>query len=298
MTFKLDSHDSLFFTRELEKIESKLFEIKYAQKEALQFLNLVSGVGPLDEIYTYRMMDMRGVAHVGASYEARVPLADINATESSQRILAITEGVHFNFQELRQSRLLGKPIDEARMLAARRAITEAIDNVLLKGHAATGVLGLFNQTGTTISAPAGSWASASADAILADMVKAHDDAYAATQFSIKPNMILMPHGEYLRISAKRAGVDTGLTVLELFQQMRPGVTVRGAFGLETAGVSNSKRLIAFNNDAEYVGALLPVPLEIMSVREVSAFAFEVPMHARCGGVVVRYPKSISYMDGI
>ena len=43
--------------------------------------------------------------------------------------------------------------------------------------------------------------------------------------------------------------------------------------------------------------ILPVPFESFAP-EIRSMNFRIACHSRIGGVCVRYPKSVAYMDGI
>jgi hypothetical protein len=74
--------------------------------------------------------------------------------------------------------------------------------------------------------------------------------------------------------------------------------IRTVRGLETAGAGGVARAIAYRRDPQILKLHLPMPFNFRSPMQVTALRFDVPGIFRTGGVEVRRPKSMQYLDGI
>lgn len=302
--FRLDAATSVFFTRQLEEIDAKTYDIKYAELEAFRLLPVKTDMHPGTETYTYRQFDGRGVAVMTSNYASGSPRVDVDGQEFTSKVRSIRDSYGYNIQEIRAAAKENMPLDSMRAETARRVINEKINSVALKGDAEHGIVGLFNQSGVqTFTVPNGGggqavWTSKTADEILADLYGIVDQVPTQTSEVEHVTTLLLPYDRFRLISGKRMGSGDGaLTVLKVFQTNRPGVTVKGALFLDTAGAGSTHRMIGYNPDRMNLEFLLPVAFESFPP-EQRGLEFVVECHARAGGVVVRYPLTIIYGDGI
>jgi hypothetical protein len=302
-SLRIDAAASAFFLRELELIDQEMYNIKYADLEAFQLVPVKTDLHPGLETYTYRTFDSRGVAQMTANYASGSPRADVDGVETTSKVRSIRASYGYNVQEIRAAAMANRPLETMRATAARRAINEKINTVALKGDAEHGLVGLFNQSGTqTFTVPTGvggfTWPLKTADEILLDMYGIVDQVPTNTSEVEHVTVLLLPYTRYRLIAAKRTGTGDGaLTVLNVFHTNRPNVKVRGALYLDTAGASANMRMIGYNPDRVNLELLLPVAFESFPP-EQRGLEFVVENHARMGGVVVRYPLTIIYGDGI
>lgn len=69
------------------------------------------------------------------------------------------------------------------------------------------------------------------------------------------------------------------------------------FGLETAGAGSTHRMVAYRRSPDVVKMHVPMPLRWLQA-EQRLLKFEVPGIFRLGGVEVRRPGAMRYLDGI
>lgn len=305
--FNLDDAQTVFFRRQLEEIDQQLYDVKHGKLEALELVN----TKPLNlgvESYTYRQFDKRGLAVITANYANGAPRADVEGKEFTSYIRSVREAYGFNIQEIRSASMAGLPLDAMKAMAARRAVEETLNRVGLLGDAEWSLIGLFNQpNASSYTIPNGAalsplWANKTGDEILEDLYGLVDSVPAATAEIEKVTRVLMPYSRYRLITRRRVGSTiTGTVnnnkVLEEFLTVRPGIEVRGALFLDTAGAGGTARLVGYNPDRVNVEWLLPVPFESFPP-QWNALEWTIECHARVGGVVMRYPLTMVYGDGI
>lgn len=308
----LDASQSTIFARQLEEIDGQLYDVKYAKLEALELVS-AKPLNPGAESYTYRQFDGRAVAKFTANYANGSPRADVSGLEFTAYVKSCRASFGFNVQEIRAANMAGLPLDAMRAMTARRGINEALNVVALLGNAEFGLQGLFNLANTnTVTIPNGAvgasplWSTKSGDEIVADMVACCDKINQVTLEIEAPKRLLISYARYRFITAKRlnttgAGAPVGVggdrTVLEQFKMVRPSIEVRGALMLDTAGAGATQRMMAYDPDRTNLEWLLPVPFESFQP-QLNGMEWVVECHARAGGVVVRYPLTVCYGDGI
>jgi hypothetical protein len=301
----LDDAQTVFFTRQLAEIDQQLYNIKFAELEAKQLVD-VKPLNPGAETYIYRQYDRRGVAKITSNYATSSPRADVAGLEFTAKIYSLRESFGFNVQEIRAATMAGLPLDAMRAMAARRAIDEGLNKIGLLGDSEHGLLGLFNQTNAqTYTVPndgTGSsqlWANKTADQIVRDMFGIVDQIPTNTAEVEHAKRLLLPYPRLRFANSKRlAGAgDSFVTCLNYFKMNRPEVEVRGALFLDTAGSGSTARMVAYDPDPVNVQWLVPIPFETFPP-QLHGLEYVTECHARAGGVVARYPMTIAYGDGI
>lgn len=296
----LDAAQSVFFSRQLEQIESKLYEVKYADLEAELLLPGRTQVPAGVDKYTFRTFDRRGKAVPMAGHENGAPTVDVDGEEDTAPLMSWADAYRFNVEEIAAASHAGVPLTDMRAMAARRALAEALNTMALKGYAAKNIKGLFNLSNTltgTVATGVGGflWTQKTPDEILVDLFQMADSVANSTIDIESPKRLVLPKSSIRLLSTKRlSGSASDRTVLEFFKMQRPGLEVVGANYLDTAGAGSGKRAVIY--DPSQVSWLVSIPFEQMPV-EQQGFSFVVNMRARGGGVVSPYPKSILYVDG-
>ena len=74
--------------------------------------------------------------------------------------------------------------------------------------------------------------------------------------------------------------------------------IRAVRGLETAGTGGTQRIVAYRNDPSILKLHLPMPHKFLGVMQVTPLRYDVPGIFRTGGLEIRRPGSVRYLDGI
>lgn len=307
---RLDASESVMFARELLRVRSGLFEVKYPELEAMSFAPRNTEVSDVDEEFTFQVATQYGSTKVGSGYADTAPRADVSFTEAApQKIKALTASYGYSFQEARISAKLGKRLPEQKARAARRAIATEVDRILSVGdttrYGAT-LYGLANLPGslsfTTSTGALGSksWLLKTPDEILADMYNISAGIVTNSNGVIRPDSLLLPLARYEYIAQRRIGDGLGETILSHFLKTNTSIkSIKPWWRLDAAPSAEwtGMRMMAYKKDPECLEYLLPVEFEQMQP-EVKGFETVIPCHARIGGFVAYQPKSYSYGDEI
>ena len=299
---RLDADETAAFVRQLESIRAVPYDVQYPELIWDKIVPMGgTDVDPGAEFFTWSLMDKAGEAKLITNWGEDAPSVDIQAGQSTSPLASYGIGYKYSIQDLRRANMLSLPIDQKRALAARELMARKIDRVLALGEPVAGLKGFANNSSVSILSPiTGSWISGGATPaqILADLLKMERDIMTTSKGIEMPDTMVVPNSLYALISTLPMStlIPQG-SVLEYFLKQSMGIRrVEKSFYLEDAGASGATRIIAFKADIVKVEGIMPVIFEQFAPI-VKGYAFNVNCHARTGGVVVRYPGSMRYMDG-
>lgn len=305
-----DAAEGVSFARSLEHIRPGLLDVLFPQYEGMKFVPLEPGVDPGKEIFTYQGMRKIGRAALVKSYADDAPRSEITGVESSLQIRPFKSSYAYTTQEIKAAMLAGQPIDVKKAMAAREALAMIIDEVIFYGHTEGGLLGLLNQSNTTsytvANGVAGSklWRRKTADEIVADLHGIANNVVKATLGIHRPNAMLLPLAAYNIASTRRMGDGSNQTVLSFFlstnpyiQSVDPSYRLDAQFSTLWGGSANTGRMMVYEKNSERMSLVLSVEFE-QGLPFQRHWVTTTECHSRCGGVVLYYPGSSSYGDGI
>lgn len=310
---RLDANESIFFTRELESIRARSYDVKYDDLFKMLYLLPISTEGdPLATQITHRVYGRVGVAKMGGGdYATDFPSVDIYGKEETVKIYPVHVSYKYNKDEIARAAKLNKPLEAGRANAARKAIESKLNSVAISGDSVTGVKGLFNATGiSTYTVPdsdgTGSktnWEDKTSDEILADLYGIANQIISNTKGIEVPDIIAIPLTSYQLIERKRISEDSEKTILTYFLENSKSIKQIVWFNeLETAAPASlaydsRKAMYCWKNDADHLVFDLPMPFtqeELM----VDGLEYVVPCRAKTAGVTIFYPLSVCVGYGI
>ncbi|MFB9112086.1 DUF2184 domain-containing protein [Xanthomonas arboricola pv. corylina] len=261
---------------------------------------------------TYYSQDQYGKADWINGNADDIPKAGTNRSQFQTGVHTAGIGYGYGWEEVGRAQLLGINLSNEDAAAARRASEEMVDRVALLGDASKGFSGLFNAAGVTpVAAPTGAWGTlqasgtATSDQIVGDMNAALINVFNGTNTTAIADRLLLPWSKYMLISTKKMSEYSDLTVLQYFlannvytATTRQPLDVRGLRGLDNAGVGNVARMVAYRYDANVLKLHMPMPHRFLPVYQSGPLRWDVPGVMRLGGLDVRLPKQVVYVDGI
>ena len=305
----LDSGETIFFARELENIKSKSFDVKYADLKARSLLPVSSDAGSGAESITYRQYDHLGVAKLISSYAHDLPRADVKGKEFTAPVRSLGSSYGYNLQEIRAAKMVGKPLEQRRANAAKRAIMQLENSIAFNGDAANGLGGFISNPNYTVIAMAADgnqsgfvnsslWKAKTPDQILRDMNLIANTPFSVTKGIEMPDTMLMPLDQFTFISSTARSANSDTTILEYFLKNNPFIkSVDWLNECKGAGVSGSDIALVYRKDPDALTLEIPQDFEQLPVQE-KGLEFQIPCHSRLGGVLIYYPLSIARGDGI
>lgn len=300
----LDADDSVFFSRELEYVKARTYDIKYANLKYAQHLPVSTEVDSGADTITYRQFDQVGVAKIISNYADDLPRVDVKGSEVVSKVRGIGDSYGYNVQEIRAARMAGRRLETRRAATARRAVEQTLNHLAWLARGEDGLYGLlYNPNVTVSSAVTGAWATATKLEILGDMIAAVDAVTTATNGVEQVDTMLMPLTQYGLITDAPLQTGSDTTVLEFFKKQRPFVSVdwlQECDALDpkpSGGAGPVDVMLVYASDLEHLSFEIPQPFEQFPAQP-RLLEQIVPCHARSGGTIVYYPLSVNIVEGI
>lgn len=314
---KMDAKDSPFLLEELTQIESEIYKVEYPDLMARQLLPFKSsGLNPGAESFVYRVYDWFGVARFVTGDSDDLDLVSIAGERFSQKVEMIGDAYAYNVSELAAAQMSGFPLEREKAMAAAEAIERKIDKTTAKGDPQVGFKGFLNHSDVTIATTAAngtssgtSWASKLAltdgtgpTKILADLHTFLQGMSTTSKGKIRPDRMIMPQSLYSLIATTPMS-DTGqsdATILSMFLKTSPFIKTAEQIAVwyeaDDAAANGLGRIVAYKADRRYMEVYEPVTTRSLPAQPKN-FKFVVPLYSKYGGLVLRQPLAVKYLDG-
>jgi hypothetical protein len=299
-----------FVTTQAALIEREVYKVRYREIQYPQLVPVDTSAPEWISTVTYFSSDGVGKADWFNTKSMDVPKAELSREKFETGVSTAAIGYGYDLEELGKAMLLNIPLTTDKADVARRAAEEMIDRVFMFGESIKGLTGLTNNAAVTAgTAAAGvggiTWALKTPDEILLDINTALSGIVTGTFGAEMADTILIPYSHMLSISTRRIDDTSQMTILQWMLQNNiwtvttgQPLTVRGVWGLETAGSGGTARMVVYRRDPSVVKAHMPMPFRFLPVWQTGPAKFDIPGLFRIGGVDVKRPKSMRYVDGI
>lgn len=294
-----------FLVSQLAFTENQVFERQYQPMQYEQFLPLDFSAGEWADTIRYEIYDFVGQGKRTSGKGRDINKVDIGFADKSFPVLYGNIGYDYTQEELRRTAYLRRALPERKLAAAVEGYKRHMNNVGLYGETSSGITGLFNNALIPQgSAPTGGWGTASADNILKDINTLINNIWTNTAYNDMPTTIVMSPAALATIASTPRATTTDTTILAWIkanniakQQRGIDIDFQPGFGLNTAGVGSTRRMVGYVKSPDRLVMHIPLPLRFLAP-QLQGLAIDVPGEYKYSGVEVRYPKSAYYMDGI
>lgn len=301
----LDAEGDIFFARQLEFIQSKVYEYQYPELRSYRLFPVNYNFPAGAEYITTTGYQSVGRARVINSYADDLPSAALIGMQLSSKVQSIGASYRYSWQEIRNAQYANFALPTALAEAARRAIEQKIDDLAFFGDSSVGLYGLFNNPNIpTQTVPAdgtgGStlWSTKTPDQILRDMNLIVNQIVTSTNGVERPNTLLLPQEQYSLIASMARSTNSDTTVLNYFLMNNPYVQeVIPVPKLAGAGTAGADIMIAYERNDNKVEMAIPMPFTQYNPQERN-LEFVINCEARFGGIRVLYPMSMIIGEGI
>lgn len=303
----LDSTDTIFFERELEVLKARSYDVKYPELKARQIIPISYDAGEGAEYIKYQQYDHKGIAKFISAYGSDLPRSDISGKEFVVRVKDYGASFGYNDKEIRNARMANKPLEQRKMLSARRSMEELLNKTTFLGNDEHGIVGFLNNPNIPRSiVPAGvggltTFRSKTPAEILADLNNLVNNITELTKQTEQPNRLIMPVAQFNYISTTPFSVNDNRSILEIFLQNSPYITTReqviAVNELAGAGTGGSDLMVAYTYSPEHLTLEIPMEMKMLPI-ERRNLEYVQNMIASTGGVIVYYPLSVNIAEGI
>lgn len=300
-----------FLVQQLAYIEPQVYATRYPTIQYPFLIPVDTSAPEWVKTITFYSVDGVGKAQWINHYGKDIPYANDVRSQFNTPVNMAGIGYEYTLEEINQARMIpGMNLTADRAGYARQAYEEFVDGVMMRGDTDVGYNGLINYPGiTTVPAPVGvstfaDWPRKTPDEILADINSLLAGIYTGTNTVEWANTVLLPIDRLLYISNLRLTDLSETTVLTYVLRNNAytavtgqALTFRGVRGLENAGAGATHRMIAYRRAPDVLKAHIPMPHRFLTPQQI-ILIFKVPGIFRLGGLDIRLPGAVRYMDGI
>lgn len=303
---RLDDNATALFADQLRQIESTLYKTIYPDLKAQQFVPFMTNINRGVEQFGYYILDKVGIAKLIKNYANELEDVGIKIDREFVKIEGVGVKYSWSIQDVYSAAYANLPLTTEKADMARMAVAEKIDDMAVKGETDVDMYGITNHPSVSLITPStGSWLSSDGSVsatglqMIADIQIGINTVNAKSKKALKVTTCVLPptHLQALGQTLISSNGITAITALEVLRKIFPGVTFDEWDVLDTADAAGTGPRILFYHKSPMVLSL-PVPIVFEQLPpQAQGFMFEVPCHGRVGGIVVRYPMAMGYMDG-
>lgn len=300
-----------FLTRQTTIIEPGVYKRLWPEMDFESLIPVVTDGNPWATTVTFFSMDEAGQAKWFSGGAKDMPFADVDRNKFEHPIAMAGIGYQYNLEELMQAQMAGINITSDKAEAARKASRKFLYDLAITGDGAKGWKGFVNQTGVPtgfvagVDAAARLWSGKTGVQVHKDMVDAMIAVHTGSNTVETADTILMPVAALMYISTAQYSSSSDLTILEYFMRANPytaltgrAPTVRAVRALDHAGTGGVGRMVVYTRDPSILKFHLPMPHQFLPAWQTGPMIFDIPGIMRSGGVDVRRPNAMRYVDGI
>ncbi len=296
-----------FVVTQAAYIESQVNEMIYPEIIYSTVIPVDTSAPPFTQTIITYMSDKYGKADWINGNADDIPMAgsELNMVKSVVHTAAI--GYGFGWEEVNFAMSIGHNIQTTDASAARRAYEEMCQAIAFNGDASKNMQGIMNYPGVTAAAaPFGNWtATTPAANILADLNSLITGISAGTNYTSYADTILLPPAKLSLLAGIIIPDSGGQTFMSWFMANNAYTLLTGTRpimrpvrGLEVAGTGPSNRAIAYRRSPEVLSMAIPMPHRFLPVYQDGPLHWVVPGVFRMGGLNIKRPAEVRYMDGI
>jgi hypothetical protein len=304
----LDADQAIFFSRQLEAVKARTYDVKYAELKFRDLFPVSNEAGPGATSIVYWTYDQAGMSKIIASgYSRDLPRADIGGKETLIPVRELGIAVGWTMGEIRKAARAGLPIDARKMNAATRGNEQTLNNIAYFGDATHNLVGLFTQPNIpTANAPNGAggtpeWTTKTVDEIIEDALGLLDGVFTTTKMVERPNTLLLTPDEWSYLGRTRLGENNDTTILEYLAKTSPYLNsiddIIPVNELVGAGTGGSNVAVAYRRDPDALQFEIPMELMFHPEQRIG-LEIEVPAECSTAGLNVYYPLSLSILEDV
>ncbi len=309
---QIDANESAMFLRSLLYIMPQPYEFKYPDIRYADIWPVNYSVPTGATTHGYHEYDELGTAQIADNYGDNAPNAERVGYEVTGNIYSLRSEYSYSIQDLRSQAFSGIPLDAMKAITARRIIERKCDALAATGDAVRGFTGMANATGITAvtasTKTAGGlrWGTlsgstvtqnATANEILNDVNTLLDGVFVTTKGTHKPDTLVLGTQNFAIVSTLRLDNFNMTTIGAYLLSSLPWLkSIEYWPQLDTAGAGSLERILCAQRSPENFQLIIPQEFEQFAPQQQN-LVFKVPCHKRFGVPQVRFPKSISFMDG-
>lgn len=304
-SLNLDAAGDIFFARQLEFVQAKVYEFQYPALKSFQLIPVNFDIPAGAEYVTTTQFQSVGRARIIQSYADDLPEAGLIGTQLTNKVQSIGASYRYSHQEIRAAQMGNIALSTKLAEAARRAVEQTMNTLAFFGNTSVGMTGLFNNPNVPVQAvPADGtggnteWTTKTPDQILRDMNFIVNQVVVNSNEVEMPDTLLLPMAQYTLIASTPRSANSDTTILNYFLLNNPYIkNVVPVPQMAAAGTGGADIMIAYENNSNKLEMAIPLAFTQYAPQERN-LEFVIPCEARFGGVSIYYPYSLIIGEGI
>lgn len=304
-----DAQEALaFIVGQLTYTESETFSRLYQPMQYEDLLPISNEAGEWADSIRFEVYDYAGRGKRSSGKGRDINLVDVAYADVTFPVANGDIGYDYTTEELRRTAYLRKSVTETKPMAAMDGFRRHMNAVGLYGEAESGLFGLFNNPIIPqMNAPNGSWSSNAVTnpaLVLADLNTLITTQWTATAFNDTIDTVVVAPTKLAILASTPRSINSDKTILDYLIENNIAKTTRGTvlkfvpgFGLDTAGVGGTARMLGYVKRPDRLIFHIPMPLRFLAP-QLEGLSVLVPGEYKYCGVQVRYPNSALFMDGL
>lgn len=298
-TGHFDAGESAILARQLIYIKQREANILYPNLKARQFIPVSNEIPSGMNQFSIKVWDIQGMAKIVVDYSRDFPSVNTFVTEVLAPIRSIGDSYGYTLQELRAGAAVpGLSLDTRRSTAARMLHERKIETIAALGDTVSGLGGVLKNANVGLTTITGSWSSAAASVILADMNKIAQAVVNQSKQVHQADTMVLPTAAWGIVAVTPYSTTVPDTILQVFLRNSPYIRNVDQWvqsDLANAG-NNGGRIFCYQRDPMILELEIPQEFEQLPP-QLQGMEYTVPCHSRIGGVSIHYPLACTYADG-
>lgn len=309
----IDAQNAMgFLTPAFYNVEREIYARKYPSFDYSALLPVITEGNEWARGTLFRSSDAAGKAEFMSGKGFDMPYADISMAQYTKGFELAGIGYEWTLEEIQVAAMEGRQLGTEKADAAKRIAEQMLWNIAMVGDTGKNWTGLINDAvvpradvAADGTSSATTWDTKTSDLILRDINAGLTGVFSTTQETELANTILMPTAsyQYLATTPRSGNSDTSILAYLMANNAYTAETgqpivVRGLRSLNSAGASNSKRMVIYRRAPDVLRMHLPMPHKFLPPFQKGSMTWEVAGIMRTGGVEIRLPKAVSYLDKI
>lgn len=298
-----DANESIFFAKDLEHQEARVYEKKYPEIRFRQIFPVNNEGGPGVLHITYKTLDKTGMAQVISDYAQDLPRMNLSATEVTKQVYSVANSIHYSQREVDAAMHTGTNLDSTLLSTMREGYERKLDEIADRGHFRTGLEGFNTNANIPVLAPtvsAGSgddtWPNKTADEIVADFTLAYNTIITNSAGVHRANAVILSPERMALLDQLRLS-NTSDTLRSYLEKAFRGVQFFDWTRMSTASAAGAQRMAMGQRDSEVLEFREPMPFRIYPL-ERSGLKYIYNGEGRTAGMTIRFPLAWVFVDGI
>lgn len=227
-SINLDAAGDIFFARQLEFVQAKVYEFEYPAFKAYQYIPINYNIPAGAEYVTATGFQSVGRARIVQSYADDLPEAGIIGKQLTNHVQSIGASYRYSHQEIRAAQMANISLSLRLAESARRANDQLVNDLAIRGDPQISMYGFVNNPNVpVVPVPADGvggltvWTSKTPEQILRDMNLVVNQIVVNSNGVEEPDTLLLPLAQYTLIASTARSVNSDTTILQYFLMNNP-----------------------------------------------------------------------------